>query len=602
MYGFTGTLLRIDLTAGSIQKEILDPVLAKKYLGGRGLGTKIYTDETASGIDPFAPENKLILMTGPLTGTFAPSAGRLMWITKAPLTGTIGCANSGGYFGPELKYAGYDGIIFEGKAETPVYLFIEDDQVELRSAEHLWGKTVFETTDLLKDETGEESRICCIGPAGENRVLYAAIMNDKHRAAGRGGLGAVMGAKNLKAIAIKGTGGIRVSDNDGFIRDCAAARKILAENAVTGEGRAAYGTEILVNIINGSGAMPQYNWRDGAVFRDAEDISGEALTEKYLIRNKGCFGCSIGCGRVTRIKDGPFASAGEGPEYEAAWALGASCGIHDLAAICKVNFLCNEYGLDPITLGSTFACAMELADSGYLDKKEMGGDLLFGNAQSIVDFTYKTVRREGFGDLLAQGSYRLAEKYGHPELSMSVKKQEMPAYDGRSMQGIGLEYATSNRGGCHVRGYMTSPEILGIPEKMDPLKTEGKAAALKTFQDLTAVVDSIGICLFTTFGIGLAEIAPIVRTCTGWDLSDEALLQAGDRIWTMEKQYNLREGFTKKDDQLPPRLYQEPIPEGAAKGQVSHVPEMLEEYYQIRGYDPEGVPTPDKLKELDLTP
>ena len=442
MYGFTGTLLRIDLTAGSIQKEILDPVLAKKYLGGRGLGTKIYTDETASGIDPFAPENKLILMTGPLTGTFAPSAGRLMWITKAPLTGTIGCANSGGYFGPELKYAGYDGIIFEGKAETPVYLFIEDDQVELRSAEHLWGKTVFETTDLLKDETGEESRICCIGPAGENRVLYAAIMNDKHRAAGRGGLGAVMGAKNLKAIAIKGTGGIRVSDNDGFIRDCAAARKILAENAVTGEGLAAYGTEILVNIINGSGAMPQYNWRDGAVFRDAEDISGEALTEKYLIRNKGCFGCSIGCGRVTRIKDGPFASAGEGPEYEAAWALGASCGIHDLAAICKVNFLCNEYGLDPITLGSTFACAMELADSGYLDKKEMGGDLLFGNAHSIVDFTYKTVRREGFGDLLAQGSYRLAEKYGHPELSMSVKKQEMPAYDGRSMQGIGLEYAT----------------------------------------------------------------------------------------------------------------------------------------------------------------
>jgi len=599
--GFMGQLLRVNLTKGTIKKEALDMNLAKKYLGGRGIGTRMYMDEVDKHVDPFSPENKLFLLTGPLTGTLATSAGRFMWITKAPLTGTIGCSNSGGHFGPELKYAGYDGIILEGSAKTPVYLYIKDDVCELRPADDLWGKTVYETTDILQEATGDEdTKVCCIGPAGENKVLYAAIMNDKHRAAGRGGIGAVMGAKNLKAITVRGSGGVKVHDNEQFLKDCIKAREILAANPVTGEGLAAYGTEILVNIINGSGAMPKNNWRDGAVDNDAEDISGEELTKKYLVRNKGCFGCSIGCGRVTNIKEGPYKSSGEGPEYEAAWALGSSCGIHDLGAICKVNFLCNEYGLDPITLGSTFACAMELVDDGFMDKKDMGGDLIFGNTESIVDFAYKTINREGFGDLLAEGSYRLAEKYGHPELSMTVKKQEMPAYDARSMQGMGLEYATSNRGGCHVRGYMTSPEILGIPDKIDPLITEGKPALLKIFQDLTSVVDAIGICLFTTFGQGLTEIAPMIRSCTGWNITDDEIMETGDRIWTMEKMYNVGEGFTKKDDQLPPRLTTEPIPEGPAKGQVSHVPEMLPEYYKLRGYDENGVPTDKKLKELGL--
>jgi len=599
-YGFVGKILRVDLTAGTIKEEALDPVKAKKYLGGRGLGTKIYVDEVQNGIDAFAPENKLILMTGPMTGTFGTSAGRLMWISKAPLTGTIGCANSGGHFGAELKYAGYDGVIFEGKAEKPVYLYINDGKCELRSAEHLWGKTTYETTDTLKDALDIDAKVCCIGPAGENLVLYAGIINDKHRAAGRGGLGAVMGSKNLKAVVAKGTGGIKVADKEGFIKACTEARATLQANPVTGAGLGAYGTEILVNIINSSGGMPQYNWRDGAVYKDADDISGETLTEKYLVRKKGCFACSIACGRLTKIKDGPYKSEGEGPEYEAAWALGASCGINDLEAICKVNFLCNEYGLDPITLGATFACAMELLDEGYLTKEEVGGDLMFGNAASIVDFAMKTIYREGFGDLIAQGSYRLAEHYGHPELSMSVKKQEMPAYDGRCLQGLGLGYATSNRGGCHVRGYMTSPEILGIPVKMDPLVTEGKAATLKLFQDLTAVVDSIGICLFTTFGIGLKEICAMLRPCTGWDMTDEEILAAGERIWNLEKLYNIREGFTKADDTLPPRLLEEPLPEGAAKGKVSELGTMLKEYYEVRGWDADGIPTNGKLTELGL--
>ncbi|MEG1585098.1 MAG: aldehyde ferredoxin oxidoreductase N-terminal domain-containing protein, partial [Anaerovorax sp.] len=331
-------------------------------------------------VDPFAPENKLILMTGPLTGTFGTSAGRLMWITKAPLTGTIGCANSGGHFGPELKFAGYDGIIFEGKSEKPTYLFIKDGNYELRTAEDLWGKTVYETTDALTALAEPDAKVCCIGPAGENGVLYATIMNEKHRAAGRGGLGAVMGSKNLKAIVVKGTGGVTVADNEGFLDACTKARDMLQAHPVTGEGLGAYGTEILVNIINSSGGMPVYNWRDGAVFDKAEDISGEALVEKYLVRNKGCFGCTMACGRVTKIKSGPYKSAGEGPEYEAAWALGASCGINELDAICNVNFMCNEYGLDPITLGSTLACAMEMLDEGIIPRADAGGDLMFGNA------------------------------------------------------------------------------------------------------------------------------------------------------------------------------------------------------------------------------
>jgi aldehyde:ferredoxin oxidoreductase len=600
MYGFLGKILRVDLTNGSVKEEPVSESLAKKYIGGRGLGTKFYVDEVAKDVDVFSPDNKLILMTGPLTGTFATSAGRLMWITKAPLTGTIGCANSGGQFGPELKYAGFDGVIFEGKSEKPVYLYIHDGKGELRSAEDLWGKTVFETTDLLVAATDPDAKVSCIGPAGEKGVLYATIMNDKHRAAGRGGLGAVMGSKNLKAVVARGTGGIKVADKAGFLAACTDARQKLKDNPVTGGGLGAYGTEILVNIINASGGLPLRNARDGAYYDDADDISGETLAEKYLVRNKGCFGCSMACGRVTKIKEGPFKSAGEGPEYEAAWALGASCGINDLEAVCNANFICNEYGIDPITLGATFACAMELFDKGLIKPEEMGGSLVFGNAASIVEFAKKTALKEGFGDKLAQGSYRLAESYGAPELSMSVKKQEMPAYDGRGLQGMGLEYATSNRGGCHVRGYLVSPEILGIPVKLDPLVTDGKANMLKIFQDLTAVVDSAGLCLFTTFGIGLPEIGAMLRTATGWDLSDDDLMKAGDRIWNMEKLFNMSQGFSKKDDTLPPRILTVPMPAGPAKGKVCELDVMLPEYYQLRGWDAEGVPTAGKLSELGL--
>lgn len=600
MFGWVGKILRVNLKNGTIKTEALNMKDAKLYLGARGLGTKMFMDEVDPKVEPFSPDNKLIFLTGPLTGTFGTSAGRYEVVTKAPLTGTIGASNSGGHFGPELKYAGYDGIIFEGKSEKPAYLYINDDQVELRSAEHLWGKTVNETTDELLQQTFDDARVACIGPAGEKLVLFATIMNEKGRAAGRSGLGAVMGSKNLKAIVVKGSKSIQIAKPQEFQESCMDSRKKLKAHPVTGEGLAAYGTQILVNILNQSGALPTRNWRDGGVFEHAEDISGETLTEKYLVRNKGCFGCSIGCGRITRISEGKFKSFGEGPEYEAGWSYGADCGVKELDAVCKANFICNDLGMDPITLGSTIACAMELCERGYLPKKDIGKDLRFGDAEAVVEFTRMTGYREGFGDKLALGSYRMAEAYGHPELSMTVKKQEMPAYDGRAMQGIGLEYATSNRGGCHVRGYMTSPEILGIPQKLDPLVTTDKASWLKIFQDLTAVVDSAGLCLFITFGIGLPEIAEMIRTAVGIDYTDEEILQAGERTWNLEKTFNLKAGFTKADDTLPPRLLKEPLPSGAAKGKVNELGVMLAQYYEVRGWDKDGKPTDKKLKELSI--
>ena len=600
MFGWTGNLLRVNLTDGTIKKEALCPKDAEMYLGARGLATKIMMDEVDPKVDPLSEENKLIFMTGPLTGTFASSGGRYEVVAKAPLTGTIGASNSGGHFGPELKYAGYDGIIFEGRAEKPVYLWIEDDNVELRDALHLWGKNVFETTDTVLAETAEDARVACIGPGGEKQVLFAGVLNDRNRAAGRSGLGAVMGSKNLKAVAVKGSKSIKVADPEGFMEACTDARTKLKEHPVTGGGLPTYGTQILINILNQSGALPTRNWRDGGIFEEAEGISGETLAEKYLVRNKGCFGCNIGCGRITRIPEGKFKSFGEGPEYEAGWALGACCGVGDLEAVSKANFICNELGIDPITTGATIACAMEMYEKGILTEEEVGRAIPFGDAEALVELTRMIGLREGFGDVLAEGSYRMASKYGCPELSMSVKKQEMPAYDARGVQGMGLEYATSNRGGCHVRGYLTSPEILGIPEKLDPLVTEGKAGWLKIFQDLTAVVDSAGICLFTTFAIGLPEISSMLRTATGINATDEEILKAGERIWNLERMFNIKAGFTAADDTLPPRLLKEPLQSGPAKGKVVDLEKMLPEYYEVRGWGADGVPTAEKLQDLSI--
>ena len=597
--GWNGKLLRVDLSAQTCVIEDLNLAWAASYIGGRGLATKYLSEEVDPQVDPLGAGNKLIFATGPLTGSYGAANGRYMVVTKSPLTGTVASSNSGGYFPGELKYAGFDMIIVEGKAEKPLYLRIQNQRAELTGAAHLWGKSTNDTEDLIRQEFHGDAKVAAIGPAGENLVHYSCIVNDKHRAAGRSGVGMVMGSKNLKAIAVRGTGGVGVADPAAFREASRECYKMLRQHPVTGEGLPALGTPVLMNVINQSGGLPTRN-SQSSTFAGAEAISGERLAQTFLKRNKSCLGCIIGCGRVTALSDPRFSGKGEGPEYESLWALGAACGISDLAAITKANYLCNEYGMDTITAGSTIACAMELFERGLITEAEAGMALNFGNAEAMVRLVELTGKGEGFGKKIGLGSYRLAESYGAPELSMTVKKMEFPAYDGRAIQGMGLEYATSNRGACHVRGYLVSPEILGVPEKLDPQAVEGKAAWAKGFQDVTAVVDSAGVCLFTTFAIGISQVAKLFNAATGKACSDEQMLEIGDRIWNLERVFNLKAGIMPSQDTLPQRVLNEPLPDGPMQGHVSRLPEMLPEYYSLRGWDAGGVPTAQKLQSLGL--
>ncbi|MCP5238082.1 MAG: aldehyde ferredoxin oxidoreductase family protein [Zoogloeaceae bacterium] len=609
-------VLRVNLTNGTCNAEPLNMEWANDYLGSRGLGTKYLFEETDAKVDPLSPDNKMIMATGPLTGTMASTGGRYTVITKGPLTGAIACSNSGGYFGAELKFAGWDMIIFEGKSPKPVYLYLENDKAELRDAGHLWGKTCWETEELIKETHQDpQLRVCSIGRSGENQVLFACIVNDLHRAAGRSGVGAVMGSKNLKAVAIRGTKGVSgVKDFAAFMKASDAAKKVLKENAVTGQGLPTYGTQVLMNVINEVGALPTRNHRD-VQFEDASKISAEAMHEvresdgkKHLVTNAACFGCTIACGRISKIDQNHFTvvnspkywGASGGLEYEAAWALGAANGVGDLEALQYANMLCNEDGYDPITFGATVGAVMELYEMGVLTKEQIGIEAPFGSAKALAFLAEKVSSGEGFGKEVGLGSKRLCEKYGHPELSMSVKGQEFPAYDGRGIQGIGLNYATSNRGACHVRGYTVASEVLGIPVKTEPTATEGKPELVKAFQDATTIFDSAGICLFTSFAWTLADVQPQLEAACEGDWSMEKLNLVGERIWNLERQYNLAAGFTRKDDDLPPRLKKEAAKTGPAKGVVSHVEEMLPEYYKVRGWDSEGVPTGETKTRLGI--
>jgi len=600
MYAWTGTILRVNLTSGKIAKEPLNVKDAHAYIGARGLAAKMLFDEVDPNIDALSPENKLFFASGPLTGTFAPNVGRYDVVCKSPLTGAIAASNSGGSFGPELKYAGYDMVIFEGRSPSPVYLWIKNDQVELRDAAALWGKEVPETTDLIREATDEEAKVACIGPAGEKLSRIASVMNEMGRAAGRSGVGAVMGSKNLKAIAVVGTGGVKIGNKEWFDEAQKDASAKIKAHPVGGAGLKAYGTDVLVNILNSVGSLPTRNFHE-AYFPTADKVGGESLAKNNLTRPRGCFSCIIECGRATKVTNPKYAGEGEGPEYETAWGFGPDCGIDNLDAVIKANYLCNDLGLDTISTATTIACAMDLYENGIITLQDTGGiPLNFGNPDLIVELVRMMGHREGFGDKMADGSYRLAEAFGHPEYSMSCKKQEMPAYDPRGVQGIGLHYATSNRGGCHVRGYTIAVEVLGNPVKMDQHTTEGKPDLVITFQNLTAALDSTGACLFATFGIGGDELACLLSGATGIRYTTEEFMKAGERIWNLERMWNLAIGMTSADDALPPRLINEPIPAGPSKGEVSRLNEMLPLYYRLRGWDENGVPTPEKLHELGL--
>ena len=525
MYGWTGTILRVDLTKGKVAREATDIKMAHDYLGARGLGGKIIVDELDPTIDALSPDNKLIFAPGPFTGTFAPSAGRYEVVTKGPLNNVIAALQLRRRLRPGAQVRRLRRAHHRGQGGQAVYLWIRDDKVEIRDAAAIWGHDIPDTTDLVRAETDEEAKVACIGPAGEQLSLFANIMNEMHRAAGRTGVGAVMGSKNLKAIAVYGTGAVQVADPERFKAAVMNARKLIQAHPVGGAGLKAYGTDVLVNILNQTGALPTRNFQDG-YFPTADKIGGESLAAKQLLRPKGCFSCIISCGRVTKVDNPNYKGFGEGPEYETAWSFGADCGIDDLDAITKANFLCNEYGMDTISMGSTIACAMELFEMGVITAKDTDGvQLTFGNAEAMVEMVRKAGEGEGFGAKLALGSYRLAESYGHPELSMTCKKQEMPAYDPRGVQGIGLNYATGNRGGCHVRGYTIAIEVLRNGAVMDPRVTEGKAGLDILFQNLTAALDSSGACLFSTFGIGGGELAEMLSALTGVEYSLDEFLQ-----------------------------------------------------------------------------
>lgn len=608
MYGWTGSILRIDLTQREITQENLDPEIAKDYIGGRGLGIYYMSREVEPTCDPLSAANKLIMATGPLTGTRAPTGARYMVMTKSPLTGAITCSNAGGHFPTELKRAGHDAIIIEGRASAPVYIWINDNQVDIRPATHIWGKTTHQTDDILRAETDSKAKTSVIGPAGEKGVLFASIMNDRDRAAGRSGVGAVMGSKNLKAVVVRGSGKIQMADEKLFKE---------VSNKYRGHFKEAtrdnppplrlHGTAITAVATQANGVFPTRNFQYGT-FDGWESIYGETLTKKYLVSSKACYSCPIACGRLTRIPDGPFKGEGEGPEYETIYSLGSDCGVDNLAALTKANYVCNELGLDTISMGSAIACAMELFEKGYLDKAELGMDLHWGDGNALVSLTQQTGRREGFGDILAEGSLRMATRYGHPELAMVSKGQDFAGYDPRGAQAMGLTYATSPIGASHMRADSPYFELLGVPVKIDPQAWENKPAIIVKWQDVFSIFDAAGLCVFFSIRYLVEpdlEIRPtgimeLLNAATGADYTIEALEKAGERIINAERLFLVKAGFSRKDDTLPPRITSEPMPNGPAKGLVCHLDEMLDVYYKLRTWTNDGVPKDEKLADLGL--
>jgi aldehyde:ferredoxin oxidoreductase len=590
MQGWAGKILDIDLTSGSIETVPLDPEMARLFLGGRGLGARLLWDLVGPEVKPLDPENALIFTTGPITASSSQTSNRFNVSTKSPLTDTILHANSGGWWGMQFKRTGYDALIVRGKSETPVMISITAAGISIDDASHLWGKTVFETTEAL-GQNNNKRNVLCIGPAGENLVRMSAIMNDKERALARGGAGAVMGSKNLKAIVVEGSEKNQPADKEQFKFMLYETGKLIKASPLTSQALPEFGTTVVMNVVNEIGVLPTRNFQQSQ-FEEAHKISGEAITDTILVKNQACWACPITCTRITKTDSG---KQGEGPEFETAWAFGAQCGVGDLDAITEANYLCNDLGLDTISMGNTIGCAMELAEKGFIDN-----DLRFGDASKFQELISDTAYRRGLGDELAEGSYRLATKYGAPELSMTVKKLELPAYDPRGMQGQGLVYATSNRGACHETGNMLGPEVLALPRLIDRFATQGKAGIVSVHQNSAAVIDSLVYCKFANMAVAEEFFARTLTAVTGQPFTADDLMKVGERVWNLERLYNLREGFTKDDDNLPERLLNEPVVAGPSEGFVANLTPMLIEYYQFRGWDKNGVPKPEKLAELGL--
>jgi aldehyde:ferredoxin oxidoreductase len=611
---FMGNILRVNLTTGEILAEELRWDWVDHFIGGAGLATRYLYDELPQGADPLGAENPLIFMTGPLTGTASASASRYSVVAKSPQTGIWGQANSGGSFGPELKRSGYDGIIFRGISPYPVYLQIIDGTAELHDAQPLWGKTVPETEELIQETAPQKVTIASIGPAGENLVRYAAIMNNKHRAAGRCGLGAVMGSKKLKAIACAGKQPIRLADERAF-REIARHQVELVNESILKVGFDAFGTNMLSDMVNVRGGYPTMNWQHGD-FEQIDEVNAQALTDKVFVEGVSCFACPIACGRGTEIKTGKWrGNKGEGPEYETTNTLGAMCGIADMEAITMANYKCNEYGLDTISTGSTIAFAMECYQRGALNLEQTGGLALnFGDADLMVEMVEMIALREGVGDLLAEGTRVMAERIGEgiDHYAMQVKGLELPSYDPRAAKITGLGYVTANRGGDHMTGYIQGPTFLDAPFLIveessirDPLSANpADAQVLIDMEDALTVFDAIGGCKFMGILLTAEDIVGLISSATGWDFSVADFRLSGERIYNMTRALTAREGVSRSADILPARLTKDPLPAGPAEGMLIEsetLEELKDAYYEKRGWDPVlGLPSADKLRQLAL--
>jgi aldehyde:ferredoxin oxidoreductase len=611
-YGWTGNVLRVNLSQPLVTVELLDRLSAENFIGGRGLGVKYLYDEINPALDALSPDNKLIFVTGPLTATAAPGGSRYMVVTKGPLTGAIAESSAGGPFASAIKYAGYDMIILEGKAANPVYLWINNDKIELRDASHLMGKSTTETEVAVIAETDPDAKVACIGPAGENLVLFSCIMSDMGRASGRSGVGAVMGSKNLKAIAILGTNGLKVSDNEAFLKAMMDCYKAL-DNEDT-EHFHQYGTPSVLALVKEFGSLPTRNFQTG-VNPFWEQINGDKLAADVATRHNmglACPGCPVGCGRVSKVTNPKFAGEGVGPEYETIGLFGSSCETNDLDVVSKAGFICNEMGMDAISCGAAIACAMELYEKGYLPERDVGMPLNFGNLEAVIKLTEDTALRKGFGKVLADGSYRMAKRYGHPELFMGSKKLEFPSYDPRGLQGMGLGYATNSRGACHIRGEVHDLTLYSVQHwritmdhnvgPVDPHRWDDKPVLAADVQDWFCIIDSCGMCNFMFFlKLNEDHARALIEAATGIDLRGyKGLMRIGERIFNLERLFNMKAGLSGRDDSLPKRMLEEPMPEGPAEGMVVHLAEMIPEYYRIRGWSSDGVPTAKKLQELGL--
>jgi aldehyde:ferredoxin oxidoreductase len=589
-------ILRIDLTHGDVEITPLSEEAMPLILGGKGLGAWLLTHEQAPGVEPLSPENHLIFHNGPLTGTTAPTAGRFGCTTRSPATGTYCDSYCGGYWGQMLKYAGYDALVLTGASAQPVLLVIDDDQVDIREAGYLWGSSITETTERLQEEFGRDWQSLVIGPPGERQRNIAGIFNET-RALARGGVGAVMGSKNLKAIVTRGSGYVKVFDPEGFRRALQLAFRAVRMSSETTLLRQE-GTANILEIINVMGALPTRNFQRGQ-FEYAENISGGAFRENHWVKDYACFGCPIACGKYTkRLDDGKFV---EGPEYETIFAMGANCAIGDGEMIIRLNWLCDEYGLDTISAGGVIGFVMEMFERGIISAADLDGiSPRFGDGESALALAEKMARVEGCGEWLAQGVACIAERYPQAQpFAMHVKGLEMPAYHPNAAKGTALAYAISERGACHLRGAPLGELFSG---SADPLSIEGKPQLFRDHQADKAVWDSASLCYFPSYGMKLKELWQLVTTATGFEYPTVSDLElVGERVSTLARVFNVREGFNRVQDSLPARNLSQPMAGGPADGHVVSLEPMLDEYYRIMGWDAEGVPTQEKLRSLGLS-